>query len=120
MKNITFILLSLALVFNGCKKDDTDPNSPGGGGGGGNNQLPCEINNTAKILISNSSNHPYAIYINNSTKGTASAGRITTFEHAAGGWTIKAVQISGYALYPTERNTSLTPAKCSEWSWQIP
>jgi hypothetical protein len=97
MKETIIILVSF-FVFS-CASDPVKP--------------ACETNNTGtlKVLNVNSSN-PYAIYVDGDYKGIANGGSSLTVEIKAGTYPIRAIQQSGYIVFPSVYNSSVTVPRC--------
>lgn len=82
----------------------------------------CEINKYGTIQIINTSSNPYDIYIDGkfvlklfgnqtSSKLKVSEGNDRKFY---------AEQSSGFVLFPTVKNSTLSIISCSSYTWQIP
>ena len=109
MKKIVFILAFVALLA-GCKKDE--PAEP---------VEPCKSENWGYAKSINSKSDPYLIYIDNKYQQVCPAGGTSTInEIPAGVYVWKAVQQSGYLLYPTEYTASLTVYSCQETKVAFP
>jgi PKD repeat protein len=79
----------------------------------------CQTNNTGTLTIylSGTSN-PYKVFINGSYREDMTAG-FKTFTVPAGNASIKLEQRSGYALYPTVRETSANIIRCETYEWRV-
>ena len=109
MKNsIKFFVVSLLfLIFNSCSTET---------------RQDCEINKYGTVQITNTSSNPYDIYIDGkfvlklfgnqtSSKLKVSEGNDRKFY---------AEQASGFVLFPTVKNSTLSIISCSSYTWQIP
>lgn len=105
---LSTIFSTLLLLIASCGKDTYQP--------------ACETNKTGTITISNSSSNPYNIYIDGVYQIQLSGGsvskKLTITE--GNGRQLYAVQVSGYLLYPTERQSTFNVLSCTDYSWQIP
>lgn len=102
---LTVLLVSVLVLFNGCKKDDpNDPNNP--------NAAPCIQNNSGTLAVDNYEDDPYYVYVNGAYRGTVGAFGYSTYSITAGTYSTKYTQASGYILYPTEYTSSVTIVKC--------
>lgn len=83
---------------------------------------PCEANNTGGIVFINNSTNPYDFWIDNVYQ-LRLAGRTKSKEIAikeGNSHKLYSKQVSGYALYPTEKNGILNVVRCSTYNWQVP
>ena len=85
--------------------------------------LECETNNTATIILINTSNNPYDIYLNGTllrrVSGKSQTEKITI---AAGeNQKLYAKQVSGFLMKPTEKFYTVNIATCTtNNSWSFP
>jgi hypothetical protein len=86
------------------------------------NKKPCEENRTGSIVIQNNSNNPYDIYIDGVYKIRIAGRGISEGLAINEGDNHKlyAKQVSGFAMYPTEKTKYLNCIRCSSYNWQIP
>jgi hypothetical protein len=78
----------------------------------------CEKNGWCEIVVKNYSYNPYSLYIDDEYVATIEGKETITFEETGVGvYTLKAVQNSGYLLYPTE-NIRIVEATdfCTEYT----
>jgi hypothetical protein len=80
----------------------------------------CETNSTAWILAINTSSNPYRFYVDDVLRATLSGNTTQKIEIKSGSRRLKAIQVSGYAMYPTEVNSYPTTESCKEYSFQFP
>jgi len=82
---------------------------------------PCERDQTGTLKVNNTSSNPYDIYIDGEyvkrVPGKSNVGEIPIKQ---GSRKLRAIQVSGYILYPTEVTADGTVATCKETFWQIP
>lgn len=91
MKKVLLLsLLSVTLIYS-CKKDG---------------QAGKPASNEGTIRFTNTSSNPYTIYINGGQVGTVTGKKFREYNKEAGNYILKAVQESGYVIYPTVRETS--------------
>jgi hypothetical protein len=106
MKNTLLILAICILGLSGCKdKEDTRPE--------------CEQNGTGTITVTVKFDNPYEIYVNDEFNRIAESKRPATISLSKGDYKLKAIQASGYLLFPTERETSFHVEQCAERNWTI-
>ena len=128
-----FLFLTSTFIFNGCKKDPVCLNGgycsdgtckcPAGFSGVNceiDNRLPCEKNNTSQIVFDNWSTNPYDCYINDVYKGRVNALGYLYVTVTSGYYTLKTIQVSGYALYASVYTSSGTAAKCGNLKFTFP
>lgn len=90
---VAVLLLSFAFVLNSCTKDnDSGPN-------------------TGTLIIYNNSDNPYKLYVNGTFLKNQNGNSNVTLKKNPGIYTIRAVQISGYVLYPTDVSRSVSVIK---------
>ncbi len=120
MKKITtqFIPLllvgfSLLLSFSACKKETII--------NGNNSSSPCQVNNTCEItFVNKNSSNPYNCYIDGDYAFQVnSSGGQNTATTTADGQSLKAVQASGYLLYPTVYTINMNIGMCSTGRWEF-
>jgi len=111
MKN-QFFLLSLCLALFGassCSKDDDNDNDI--------NIPACETNNVGTLRVDSNKEDPYKVYVNSAYKGTVGAYATADFGNiAAGTYSTRYEQASGYILYPTEYTLSVTITQCQTFT----
>jgi hypothetical protein len=82
----------------------------------------CESNKTGSIIVFNNSLNPYDIFIDGvfvvRLAGKTKSEKITIKE--GNDRKLYAKQVSGYALYPTEKNSKMNIIRCSDYNWQVP
>ena len=82
----------------------------------------CEANKTGNITIINNSTNPYDIYIDDvllkRLSGKSKTDKIPIKE--GNNRKLYAKQVSGYAMYPTEKKSLLNVVRCSDYNWQVP
>lgn len=132
MKKTMFILLAIVLAFSSCKKskcelavcnnggycEESTGNCVCINGYSGPNcsaSVPlCAQYHTGSLTAYSSHNDPYNIYLDNVYKETCSAyGSKTVNNISTGYYNFKAVQASGYILYPTEYTASINITDCT-------
>lgn len=82
----------------------------------------CENSKIGTITISNNSSNPYDVYVDGSFETRLSGNTISQEISIKEGNNrmLYAIQVSGFLIYPTERNKELNIVRCSNYSWQIP
>lgn len=100
--------MTAIMIFSSCSKDDAE-------------KMECERDNVGYITITNTSDNPYNVYLDN-TYVFKLQGNTFKDDYAvsAGSHTFKAEQVSGYVLYPTVKEGTLTVAQCDKISWVFP
>ncbi len=80
----------------------------------------CEKKQLGKITIQNLSTNPYDLYGGNKYLGIIDGGKMLTYYVGNGQYSFKAIQRSGFVMYPTEnvRNTTITQV-CQEETLKI-
>jgi hypothetical protein len=118
-KLLYFIALAL---LAGCTIKTVDPSSPSSGGNPVNTTTqPCQANRFGWFRFSNDSNNPYDVYIDGVYWGRVSGKKISDQAKAnSGTYKLYAKQVSGYLLYATERNQTVTLGSCKEYTWEFP
>lgn len=102
MRKKLFMVALVAMAMAGCSKDDDDISRP-----------QCEVNDTGTLSVQNLHEDPYQILLNGGYRGTVGAYQTELFSNiTAGTYTGKAIQASGYILYATEYNISITITQC--------
>jgi hypothetical protein len=99
MKKLFFIIL-IAFSFVQCTKTEQPTKEP------------CEVFNTGKGKIINLNPDPYLVYLDGKYIGRCEKN--STFEHdiAPSTYSLKAVQQSGYLIYPSEYVSSYNVIQC--------
>lgn len=100
MKKLFFITL-LAISFAQCTKETEQPTKE-----------PCEVFNTGKGKVINLQSDPYLVYLDGKYIGRCAAN--ATFEHdiEPSTYSFKAVQETGYLIYPSEYVSNYNVVKC--------
>lgn len=137
MKKI-FLIFILAVSFSACKKS-----CPGGCGTNGlcnentgkcdckNNYTgehcetaplpPCELNHYGNYNAYNNNIDPYFLYVNGTLKATVPGYTYLSVTNTASGYySMHWVQASGYLIYPTVYDNSVTVYDCNTTSCTIP
>lgn len=88
-----------------------------------NNSNESIIDNAmGNVIVSNSSEYSYDIYIDNVFKkrlsGKSKSEKIPVKE--GNNRKLYAIQVTGYALYPTEKTTLLNVIRNSDYNWKVP
>lgn len=109
MRKVFFVLLLLAGIAAGCKKEENKPV-----------QLPCERDQTAIIVITNNSANPYALFVDGFERASIPGGAQRTYSISAGGRQLRAVQQSGYLLYPSVFEAAPYFKACEKKYWSFP
>ena len=82
----------------------------------------CEANKTGNLVIINNSTNPYDIYIDDvllkRLSGKSKTNKVPIKE--GNSRKLYAIQVSGYAMYPTEKKSLLNVVRCSDYNWQVP
>lgn len=104
MKLIKMIIFTLLLTITiiGCSKE------------------PCEKDKTAEVRMTNISSDPYNIYIDGYFQTTLSGNTYKDYTTKEGSHTFKAVQQSGYVLYPTEKQLTENVEACNDLTITFP
>jgi hypothetical protein len=73
----------------------------------------CQVNNLGTLKVKNNMNHPYDVFVNSAYRGTVpSKGERSYDDLTAGTYSVYYEQSSGYILYPTTFNQSVTIVRC--------
>lgn len=82
----------------------------------------CESKKYALVTVSNTSNNPYNLYVDEiftrKIEGKAIVNDIQIKE--GNGHKLRVEQISGYLAYPTIKTSELNIVRCTNYSWVIP
>lgn len=78
---------------------------------------PCT---TGRIQFVNNSKHPYNVYVNGNLTIQQKGGQTGVNDFAPGYYTVKVVQVSGYAVYPTEKTYTGTLEGCGTLVFSYP
>ena len=97
------ILFSIALLFSSCTKEKD-----------------CEVNDSFYMELNNGSNNPYDVYVNDVFLETLDGKKQETYQIPAGYFKIKVIQVSGYLLYPTEKEYTGSVAACESYYITFP
>jgi len=113
----TALVLVTALFLIGCGDGGSGSGSTNSGGKG---KPECEVQQTAIVMVANTSSNPYNFYINGMyfTQIVGKSNKTLTIK--AGYNNLYAKQVSGYLLYPTECRSEVNAIACNNYSWQIP
>jgi hypothetical protein len=109
-KAIIYLVTWLLLIgILSCKKSDPF-------------QLDCEANHYGFIYFQNNSNDTYAIWIDGIYKMEVAGGTVSQAVNISEGNNrkLKAKQLDGYLIWPTEVETNFNVLSCSSYTWQIP
>ena len=115
MKTIKYVFTFIVFfAIISCKKNEDGSSTL--------SKPDCQKNKYGTVTISNSSSNPYDISIDGTYNMRLSGGAISSKIklNEGNGRKLYAKQVSGYAFYPTEANTSFNVVACSDYSWQIP
>jgi len=107
-KQLFTAFMLLAITFYGCEKESN------------NNDDANPICTSGELTISNSSSNPYSIKVNGLYKAIVQGGSVNEFSINVGFHSLKAEQVSGYVLYPTIVESTVTIEGCEKYAWQIP
>ena len=109
MKRVFYLFPLLVLfVFSSCSKEAAE-------------KMECETLKIGYVTITNTSVNPYKIYIDGDLKFELSGNTFRDdVKVSAGFHTFKAVQVDGYVLFPTVRETTFSTWICEKRSWVIP
>jgi hypothetical protein len=88
----------------------------------GSNLKPCEKNKTGFLVVTNTSNNPYDIYVNEKFKiRVAGKGKTEPFEIPENNnLKLYTRQVDGYMLYPTEKTSFIQVESCKNYTWTVP
>ena len=102
----TILFLFLLLAAGACQKDSsTDPKQVEN----------CVRLHRGDFEVVNTKSDPYYLYMNGSLWGEVGANNTKTFtDRASGSYSFKAVQKSGYLIYPTEFTSASTIVDCEK------
>lgn len=105
MKKVIIVAIALSLLsLIGCEKDDSNPTQ---------NMSECEKNNYGFLDLTNNSDHPYDIYIDDEFEFTMPGGTVRDDYHLNSGFhKVEVVQKEGYLVYATTEEFTFTTAKC--------
>ncbi len=111
-KAFILLTLGLSLFFIGCDGSDPEPVD---------NRPDCEKNNTAILQVSNSFDNPYDLYIDKKHLGVINGGAALSNIKVPSDrvFEIKAIQKSGYVIYPTIVEGETNVKSCSNSSFVI-
>lgn len=104
MKKVLFSAMIAATILTGCSKSD-------------------EVKPTATegvIRFSNTSDNPYTIFIDGNNVGSVKGKKFVEKKKTAGTYELKAIQESGYLVYPTEREVTMRLNANSEIEFVFP
>ena len=119
MKKATIMLLAiLSIAVLSCSKNNNN------NAGSSSTPPACQTNNTGTIYFQNTQVDPYKLYINGTIVGTVSGGSVgsptqsAAYTTSAGSVLLKAVQASGYILFPTTYTNTVSLPQCGTVSYQ--
>lgn len=95
MKKIILAAAIAITAFASCSKNDGTKVTP---------TTPT----TGTIQCVNNSANPYEVYINTADKGSLAGNHNISYTYDNGSYTVKVVQLSGYAVYPTIETYTVT------------
>jgi hypothetical protein len=106
----SLVLMTSILFISACNKEEIDT------------RPECEKNKTGTITVSNNSTNPYDFYIDGAFQERLSGGTISKKFTVSEGNNRKVYvkQVSGFILYPTEKNSTFNVVSCSDYTWQVP
>ncbi|NOY50458.1 MAG: hypothetical protein GXO88_07850 [Chlorobi bacterium] len=108
MKRVLFLIPLLVLFISSCSKQAAE-------------KRECERENIGYVTITNTSKNPYDISIDGVYKFQLAGNTFKEdIKESAGFHDYKAVQVSGYILYPTVKKTTFSTWICKKSSWVIP
>lgn len=85
------------------------------------NKPPCEKENFGYLKLINTSTNPYNIFVNGQFLTTLEGGYEQKIKLKTGAHNLKCEQVSGYLLYPTVKEVSVTTTICSDGQyWRFP
>lgn len=92
-----------------CKKDDPLQ------------EEDCQARHVGYLTITNQSSNPYDVWIDNTLVGRLGGQQfVSEMEIAAGTRSVRAKQVSGYVLYPTEVLKTISVNSCQKLSFVFP
>ncbi|HNQ82412.1 MAG TPA: hypothetical protein PLW31_05145 [Bacteroidales bacterium] len=109
-KRFIFLVIWIILIgLNSCKQNDPI-------------QLDCDAHNYGFIYFQNNSNDTYGIWIDGIFKMEVTGGTVSQAVNISEGNNrkLKAKQLDGYLIWPTEVETSFNVLSCSSYTWQFP
>jgi hypothetical protein len=107
-KLIILVVFSLIIVITSCTKEDAE-------------KLECEIENIGYIIITNTSDNPYNVYIDDVFVFQLEGHTFKDdYEVSQGSHMFRAEQVSGYLFFPTIRENTDYISHCQKISWVFP
>lgn len=101
MKKVTTLFLFIAvLAFVGCEKEST-----------------CT---TGTVRFTSTSTNPYNLYIDGVFKKQIPGNTFSEFDLTEGSHQVKAEQVSGFVLFPTIKEGTISVFGCKELEWIFP
>lgn len=101
MKNLNRLLLLISIVsFFSCEKD-----------------TPCT---TGTVRFTNTSNNPYDLYVDNEYQFRINGNTFSDLDLLEGQRQVKVEQVSGFILFPTILENTISVFGCQESEWVFP
>jgi len=75
---------------------------------------------TGFVRFTNNSSNPYELYINNQYETQIRGNSSMNLSLDQGSYQVKAVQVSGYLIYPTVKTATINVFGCQEGQWVFP
>lgn len=105
---VKYLLAAAVLFATACSKDETKTPDP---------VDPCP---NGTIRFTNTSSNPYKIYIDGEFRTTLSGNHHIDYEVKKGSHDLRALQASGYVLYPTEKTVTISIGGCEDKEFIFP
>lgn len=113
--------LSVCILFLCCDSGSGGGSSSSKGSSSRGSYSYCEQYDQATLFIKNTSKNPYNIYSSGGKFYASVDGKSSKdFYVDASTSGFKAIQASGYVLYPTEVKITINMKTCGSYSWTIP
>lgn len=100
---IPILLMALMFTISSCEEEDL--------------QSLCK---EGTLRLTSISDYPYDFYLNGTYQATIQGRTFQEFEIEEGSYRIKVVQKSGYLLFPTIREVTISIFGCKEIEWVFP
>jgi len=105
---ISLFAAVLLFLIASCTKEDAE-------------KLECETENIGYVTITSTSDNPYDVYVDGSFEFRLQGNTfVDDYELSAGTHTLKAEQVSGYLIYPTIKEVTISMSHCDKKSWVFP